>query len=125
METPSPWPTTCNHVSLVAIVAAAAYGGGHCNIHVYDSCETKPEVSEIFRGDTWREYIAAQHIVMIMEYRIRQDKRRKLCDRQIIWRKIRKREGTDAYTTALFEKLESSDGQIGGKDIERILISTT
>ena len=38
METPSPWPTTCNHVSLVAIVAAAADGGGHCNIHIYDSC---------------------------------------------------------------------------------------
>ena len=31
----------------------------------------------------------------------------------------------DAYTTALVEKLKSSDGQIGGKDIERILISTT
>ena len=35
------------------------------------------------------------------------------------------REGNDAYTTALFEKLESSDGQIGGKDIEGILISIT
>ena len=77
--------------------------------------------SEVIPGES----IAAQHIVMVMEYRIRQDKRRKLCDRQIRWQKIRKREGNDAYTTALFEKLESSDGHICGKDIERILISTT
>ena len=35
---------------------------------------------------------AAQHIAMVMEYRIRQDKRRKLRtrDRQIRWREIRK-----------------------------------
>ena len=52
---------------------------------------------------------AAQHIAMVMEYRIRQDKIRKLRtrDRQIRWRKIRKRECKDGYTTALFEKLES------------------
>ena len=62
---------------------------------------------------------------MVMEYRIRQDKRRQLCDRQVRWQEIRNREGNDAYTTALVEKLESSDGQRGGKDIARILISTT
>ena len=62
---------------------------------------------------------------MVMEYMIRHDKRRQLCDRQIRWQEIRNREGNDAYTTALVEKLESSDEQIGEKDIEKIFISTT
>ena len=37
---------------------------------------------------------------------------------------MRNREGKDAYTAALFEKLESKDVQLDWKDIETILIST-
>ena len=41
MKTPSPWPTTCIHLSPVAIVAAVADGGCHCNIHVHDNCNLR------------------------------------------------------------------------------------
>ena len=72
------------------------------------------------------ESIAAQHRILVMEYRIRQNKRRKprTRERQIRWWKIRNREGKDAYTASLFEKLESKDVQLDWKDIETILIST-
>ena len=72
------------------------------------------------------ESIAAQHRILVTEYRIRQNKRRKprTRERQIKWWKIRNREGKDAYTAALFEKLESKDVQLDGNDIETILIST-
>ena len=69
------------------------------------------------------ESIAAQLRILVMECRIRQKKRRKprIRERQIILWKIRNREGNDAYTAALFEKLESKDVQLDGKDIETIL----
>ena len=72
------------------------------------------------------ESIAAQLRILVMEYRIRQNKRRKprTLERQIIWWKIRNREGKDAYTAALSEKLERKDVQLDWKDIETILIST-
>ena len=68
--------------------------------------------------------IAAQHRILVMEYRIRQNKRRKprTRERQIRWWKIRNREDKDAYTVALFEKLESKDVHVDWKDIETILI---
>ena len=72
------------------------------------------------------ESIAAQHRILVMEYRIRQNKRRKprTRERQIRWWRMRNREGKDAYTAALFEKLESKDVQLYWKGIETILIST-
>ena len=73
------------------------------------------------------ESIAAQYRVLVMEYGIRPGKRRKprTRDRQIICGKIINRECNDAYTTGLFEKLESWDGLIDRKQaIESILLST-
>ena len=72
------------------------------------------------------DIIAAQHRLLVMEYRIRQNERRKprTRERQIRWWKIRNIEGKDAYTAAIFEKLESKDVQLDCKAIETILIST-
>ena len=71
--------------------------------------------------------IAGQHRIVvnlktIMEYRIRQNKRRKprTRERQIRWWKIRNREGNYAYTAALFGKLESRDGLVQWKDMQTI-----
>ena len=75
---------------------------------------------KVIRGES----IAAQHRILVMEYRIRQNKRRKprTRERQIRWWKIRNREGKDAYTAALFDKLERKDVHLYWKDIETILI---